>query len=168
MHANPTTTIYHLEMCNPKAFAPKAESPDFEVSLVDPPNPKLNQQFYRNVGSPWQWTDRLPWQDADWHDYVHRDALRTWIGTWHGRPAGYFELESQDDGNIEIMYLGLLPDVIGQGLGGVLLSAAIQRAWQTPNTQRVWLHTCDHDHKHAFDNYLKRGFQLFKTEREYQ
>jgi GNAT superfamily N-acetyltransferase len=161
-----STTIYHLEMRDPKAFSPKAGPPDFEVAMVAPPNPELNRRCYRDVGSQWKWTDRLTWTEDEWRHYVHRDAVRTWVGQLHGQAVGYFELESQDGGNIEIVYFGLLPEFIGQGLGGPLLSAAIQHAWDTPGTRRVWVHTCTFDHVHALDNYRKRGFDVFKTEHE--
>lgn len=158
--------IFHLEMLDREAFVPKPVSADFNTVLVDPPDPRLNQQLYRDVGSLWQWTDRLIWDAAQWSQYVSRNSLNTWIGYWKGERAGYFELESQDNGNIEIMYFGLLPQFIGMGLGGILLTAAIESAWQSPHTKRVWLHTCSNDHKHALANYLKRGFLLFKTEFE--
>ena len=83
-----------------------------------------------------------------------------------GETVGFFELETQDAGNVEIAYFGLLPEFIGQGLGGPLLTATIERAWQLPNTRRVWVHTCTKDHKHAIDNYRNRGFEVFKTEQE--
>ena len=44
-------------------------------------------------------------------------------------PKGYFELERQAHGNVEIVYIGLLPDFVGRGLGARLLAAAIERAW---------------------------------------
>ena len=66
-------------------------------------------------------------------------------------------------GNIEIKYFGLLSEFIGQGLGGPLLTAAIERAWAIPMTRRLWVHTCTSDHERALDNYLQRGFKLFKT-----
>ena len=106
----------------------------------------------------------MHWPEEKWHRYVHRDSLGTWVGRWDGQLAGYFELESQDEGNLEIAYFGLLPEFIGRGLGGPLLSAAVERAWDVPETQRVWVHTCTEDHKHALDNYRKRGFEIFKTE----
>ncbi len=157
-------TIYHLEMCDRKAFCARPGPAGFDVAMVAPPRPELNRRYYGLVGSQWQWTDRLKWSDDDWHRYVHRDGLGTWIGQFHDQPAGYFELESQADGNIEIAYFGLLHEFIGQGLGGALLSAAVQRAWNLPDTRRVWVHTCTHDHQHALDNYLKRGFEIFRTE----
>lgn len=158
--------IFHLEMLDRQALVPKQSSTDFDTALVDPADPSLNQQLYRAVGSTWQWTDRLNWDDTQWSKYVARNNLTTWIGYLKGERVGYFELESQDDGNVEIMYFGLLPEFIGMGLGGILLTAAAQCAWREPHTTRVWVHTCSNDHKHAMANYQKRGFQLFKTEFE--
>ena len=153
-------------MRDPNAFSPKSIPPGFEVAIVTPPKPNLNRRFYREVGSQWKWTDRLSWSEDDWHRYVQRETLRTFVGKLFGESVGYFELESQDDGNLEIAYFGLLPEFIGRGMGGPLLSAAIESAWDVPGTQRVWVHTCTLDHKHALDNYRKRGFSVFKTERE--
>ena len=156
--------IYQLEMCDRSAFRPKIAPPEFQVDLVSPCDPTVNRQFYRDVGGPWQWTDRLAWSDDDWQRYVHRDELRTWVGRLRGDAVGYFELERQDDGNLEIAYFGLLPRYIGQGLGGPLLSAAVENAWTTPSIQRVWVHTCTLDHEHALKNYLRRGFRIFKRD----
>jgi GNAT superfamily N-acetyltransferase len=156
--------IFHLEMRERQALVPKQHSTDFNIAPVVPADPSLNQQLYRDVGSSWQWTDRLSWDEPQWSDYVARKCLTTWIGYWKGKRAGYFELESQNDGNVEIMYFGLLPEFIGMGLGGILLTAAVECAWREPHTTRVWVHTCSNDHKLALANYLKRGFQLFKTE----
>jgi GNAT superfamily N-acetyltransferase len=61
---------------------------------------------------------------------------------------------------VEIVYFGLLPRFVGRGLGGQLLTAAVQRAWQR-TTVRVWLHTCTLDHPRAVANYLARGFRLY-------
>ncbi|MDX1681831.1 MAG: GNAT family N-acetyltransferase [Phycisphaeraceae bacterium] len=158
------TTIYHLEMIDREAFSPQPAPVGFEVTAVDPPDPDFNRRFYREVGEAWQWTDRREWSDDQWHDYVYRDALKTWVGRQAGEPAGYFELESQADGDVEIVYFGLLPAFIGRGLGGPLLSAAVESAWNLPDTRRVWVHTCTDDHPHALENYRRRGFEVFKIE----
>ncbi len=157
---------FHLEMLNRADLIPKRGSLNFETAVVNPPDPDLNRQLYQQVGSMWQWTDRLTWDDHQWNEYVTRSSLNTWVGYWRGERAGYFELESQHNGNVEIMYFGLLPEYIGLGLGGIMLTAAIESAWLNPGTRRVWVHTCTNDHKHALENYLQRGFQLFKTETE--
>ncbi len=44
-------------------------------------------------------------------------------------------------------------------LGGALLASAVQRCWELGAT-RVWLRTSSHDHPHALQNYLARGFTL--------
>ena len=65
---------------------------------------------------------------------------------------------------IEIAYFGLLPEFIGRGLGGVLLTSAIETAWAwTPTPSRVWVHTCNRDHPSALANYQARGFEIYKT-----
>jgi GNAT superfamily N-acetyltransferase len=159
------TTVYHLEMCDRRDLCPKVAPLGFEVSMITPPAVELNRQMYQAVGGSWEWTDRLQWSDDGWHRYVCRDVLETWIGRLRGQTVGYFELEVQDDGDVEIAYFGLLLEFIGQGLGGPLLTAAVERAWQIPETRRLWVHTCTKDHKHALDNYRKRGFEVFKMER---
>jgi GNAT superfamily N-acetyltransferase len=60
-----------------------------------------------------------------------------------------------------------MPRFIGRGLGGWLLTAAIERAWQM-GAARVWVHTCSFDHPGALANYQARGMKLFKevTEEE--
>ena len=49
--------------------------------------------------------------------------------TVSGAPAGYFELRRDRVGGTEIAYFGLLPEFTGRGLGGYLLTVAIERAW---------------------------------------
>lgn len=156
--------IHYLEMRNRQMLRPKAALPGFAVSLVDPSDPDLNRRMYHRVGHAWDWADRRSWSDHDWHRYVQRSVLQTWIGHWHGQVAGYFELEGQEGDNVEIVYFGLLPEYIGRGLGGSLLTRAVECAWSFPDTRRVWLHTCTKDHPHALENYQSRGFDLYKTE----
>lgn len=77
-----------------------------------------------------------------------------------GNPAGYFGLEAQPSGDIEIAYFGLLPQFIG--LGGYLLIRAIKVAWEL-NAARVWVNTCSLDHPKALANYRARGLQIYQV-----
>ena len=128
-------------------------------------NPGFSRYLYGAVGAEWQWYERLVWTRDQWLAYLERPEQETWVGYLQGTPAGYFELERQARDSVEIVYFGLMPDFIGRGLGGVLLSAAVRRAWDI-GAQRVWVHTCTLDHEHALQNYLSRGFSIFKVERE--
>ena len=83
--------------------------------------------------------------------------------------AGIADLEPQPGGDVEIATFGLLPEFVGQGLGGRALTLAVRAAWEVEPLEaevvgRVWLHTSTLDHAGALPNYERRGFRPFKTE----
>lgn len=159
-----TVTITHLEMRSPDELRPKpVPRSDATVARVLTATPELNRFFYTAVGGRWYWLERLPWAYGDWMRYLDRPELETWVVNVAGIPAGYFELERQPPGDVEIVYFGLLPAHTGRGLGGWALSEAARRAWAM-GAERVWVHTCDLDHPGALANYLARGFRPFQVE----
>ena len=161
MEKDVTTTS--LEMLSPNNFRPKTIGREnVRVEKVEIPSPTLNHYFFVNVGRPWKWYSRLSWTLSDWRTWVEKDNVHTFVGYFKGSPFGYIELDQQNE-SVEIAFFGLLPQFIGHGLGGFLLSEAIRLAWQL-NPQRVWVHTCTLDHKHALDNYLARGLSIYKKE----
>lgn len=158
-------TTWSLEMMSPEDFRPsQASPPGFEVRQARIPSPPLNRFFYTAVGGDWFWIDRLSWSYAQWLAWLDRPELETWIGSLDGTPAGYFELERQHSGNVELAYFGLLPQFIGRGLGGALLTAAVRRAWEM-GASRVWVHTCSLDGPAALPAYQARGFRIFREDR---
>ena len=81
-----------------------------------------------------------------------------------GSIAGYYELQKKAE-NIEIAYFGLTPEFFGRGLGGALLTNAIEHAFAWDG-KRVWVHTCTLDHPAALPNYLARGMHVYATSSE--
>lgn len=159
-----SVTIYYLEILDPRDFKPAScQDPDFRVKECIVKQVPLNRFLYEFVGEPWHWTDKSHWTDKDWKSYVEDANLRTWIAYKDGILAGYYELQRQEGGDIEIRYLGLAPAFIGKGYGNHLISHAIQSAWDW-GASRVWVHTCSLDHPSALSNYQARGFQLYRTE----
>jgi GNAT superfamily N-acetyltransferase len=157
-------TTYYLEMLDPRELRPKRSTrADLSLALIDPPMPELNRFFYTTVGANWYWHDRLPWTFANWRAYLARPELQTWMIAVKGTPAGYFELERQPQGEVEICYFGLLPAFVGAGLGGHLLTCAIERGFAM-GAKRLWVHTCTLDHPQALANYQARGMRLYKQE----
>jgi ribosomal protein S18 acetylase RimI-like enzyme len=153
---------YHLEMTDPRALRPAGAPPEeLELVKAEIPCPELNRFLYTAVGAGWYWTDRLPWSHQRWLEYLDRPELETWVAYLRGTPAGYFELERQPRGAVEIAYFGLLPGFTGRGLGGHLLTAAIRRGFEL-GASRVWVHTCTLDHPAALGNYRARGLRVFK------
>lgn len=156
----------HLELRSSGALKPASQvPPDVILLKAGSPSPELSRFLYTAVGGDWHWRDRLPWTWSQWMAWLGRPEVETWVAYEAGTPAGYFELEVQDGGSVEIVYFGLLPAVAGRGLGGYLLTQAVQRAYtMRPGVNRVWVHTCTLDHPGARGNYLKRGFVIFKEE----
>jgi GNAT superfamily N-acetyltransferase len=157
-------TTYYLEMKSPGELLPK-RSPRQDVSFVRvaTPMPELNRFLYTAVGGDWWWIDRLSWTYQRWFDYLNRAELETWLLCVAGVPAGYCELETQAAADVEVAYFGVLPQWIGQGLGGHLLTGSVERAWAM-GARRVWLHTCTLDHPHALAHYQARGFRIYRHE----
>ena len=161
MEIEVTTT--ELEMLSPGLFRPKKLARnDVRLKKVEIPTAVINHFFFVNVGRPWKWYSRLNWTLADWKALVEKETTTTWIGYVQGSPFGYIELDQRVD-NVEVAFFGLLPQYIGMGLGGYLLSEAVRLAWEL-KPQRVWVHTCTLDHKYALNNYLARGFTICKKE----
>jgi GNAT superfamily N-acetyltransferase len=157
-------TTYYLEMTDPARLQPRhASDSRFSVREAVVPQWEVNRFLYAFVGAHWDWVDKLPWSDRQWEDYVGSGHLRTFLAFYEGSIAGYYELDREDEtGSVEIIYFGLAPHFIGRGLGAVLLTDALERAWQW-DARRVWVHTCSLDHPAALRNYLARGMTLYDT-----
>jgi GNAT superfamily N-acetyltransferase len=157
-----TVTTWSLEMRDRSALrpAPDPEDADVELRRARIPSPELSRFLYTAVGGDWHWTDRLSWSYGEWERWLDRLELETWVLSVSGTPAGYAELEMQEGRQVEIAYLGLLPRFTGRGLGGWLLTRAIERGWDMGAT-RVWVHTCTLDGPRALRNYQARGMTVF-------
>lgn len=166
-------TTWSLEQTDAADLLPAA-APDplagFTVARAEVPSPAFSRFLYTAVGSDVSWTDRLDWPAERWSAHLERPGVETWVGYERGTPAGYVELEAQPDGQVEIVYFGLVPAARGRRLGGHLLSFGTERAWDLAGRwagreaiRRVWVHTCSLDGPHALANYRARGFRLFHT-----
>ena len=154
-------TTYYLEMTDPGQLRPKnVDIAGLEIQQAQRPMPELNRFLYMAVGRQWHWVDRLSHTRKQWLTYLDRADLETWVAYLQGTPAGYFELELQENADVEIKIFGILPGCVGQGLGGHLLTFAIRRGWDM-GASRVWVHTCSLDHPVALRNYLARGFKQY-------
>lgn len=159
-----SVTVWHLEMHDASAIQPSRRTVGgLEIIEAKLQLPELNRFLYASVGGDWYWRDRLGWDYARWMNVLGRRGYETWVAYLHGTPAGYFELDMQENDDVEIAYFGLLPQFLGRGIGGVLLTRALQRAWEK-DAARVWVHTCSLDHPSALHNYEARGLHVFKQE----
>lgn len=157
-------TTCHLDITDPRAMRPKSNSVQgLEIKPVGQPSPEFNRFLYTAVGADSYWVDRLPWTYRQWQEWVDRPQFQTWVTYVSGSPAGYFELDSQPEGSVEITSFGLLPRYIGRCLGGHFLTVALGKGWYM-GASRVWLYTCSLDHPTALSNYQARGMRVSHKE----
>ena len=157
-------TRTYLEMRSPDDLRPTARPQDPpRLERIEACPGSFFRYLYGEVGRAYHWTDRLSWTDDQVRAHLGDPAVSLWLLTSGAAPAGYFELRAHDDRSVEIAYFGLLPEFVGRGWGGHVLTRAVETAWGM-KPERVWLHTCTLDHPAALPNYLKRGFRSFRAE----
>ncbi|MEA5517594.1 GNAT family N-acetyltransferase [Limnoraphis robusta] len=156
----------YLEMTDPAEFKPAIleNLQGITIFPLETPDLEFYRFLYDQVGNAWRWRDRLLLSDQQLTDILADSGTSIDVLYVNGAPAGYIEL-SQCESSTEIAYFGLRSGYCGRGLGKYLLSYGITKAWNQ-NTQRLWVHTCNLDNIYALDNYLKRGFKVYKVEEE--
>jgi GNAT superfamily N-acetyltransferase len=157
-------TVTYLEMHSPAGLRPKPPAdPRFRVAEATVKQWEFNRFLYLLVGRDWSWNDKRNWTEGQWRAYAESDDLRTFAGFIDGSVAGYYELRLDKAGGVEVAIFGLAPRFVGKGLGGALLTSALEQAWLS-RPSRVWLHTCSLDHPAALPNYLARGMAVYRVE----
>jgi GNAT superfamily N-acetyltransferase len=164
-------TITYLEMRSPDDLVPGRPPPEpMELEHVDAAAVGTFHAAVLRIGEPHDWTTPSGRSEDQWRARLARPEVRAWIAGVGGEVAGVIELELHAEGEVEITMFGLVPEMVGRGFGGHLLTLATRLAWEArlagdgPN-RRVWLHTSSLDHPHALLNYERRGFRAFRTER---
>ncbi len=123
----------------------------------------INFILFAGIGLPWRWYSRLGWTTGEWEKYFAGNKIGTFL-CFHGKNlVGYYELDLTAGSSAEIKFMGLFPRYMGSGLGGMVLSHAVNSA-REKGAGRVWLHTCTNDAEAALGNYLARGFRIYKEE----
>jgi GNAT superfamily N-acetyltransferase len=158
----------HLEMTSPEQLRPSTHQ---EVNLrLRRASPESARRAYARIFEPYREAGRMGWTAAEWAEELSLPGVQAWIAQIARRVVGLVELEASPQGDVGIVVFGLIPELIGKGLGGHFLSLVTQMAWELTSpdgspTRRVWLQTSSHDHENALRNYMSRGFRIFRTER---
>jgi GNAT superfamily N-acetyltransferase len=166
----PGETVTSLEMTSPDQLVPGRPPPrPLELQEVGALAAPVLRATYRRIGAPHGWTGRAAWSDAEWEEELGRPGIRAWVARVDGDVVGLVELEAEPDGDVGIVVLGLVPELVGRGFGAALLAQATRLAWTwtSPHrrpTTRVWVQTSSRDHPNAKPNYERRGFRAFRTE----
>ena len=127
------------------------------------------RRLYADIGGQWLWWLRRVMPNDLLVQHLADPAVATYVLTIDDKPAGFFELDAGHLPNVNINYFGLMPDMIGRGLGMKLLQAAINEASliRAPvPARRLTVNTCTADHPRALPNYLAAGFHEVRRARE--
>jgi len=154
-------TITYLEM-QERPHYPRPHQPlGHQAALLHAEKPPVWYflALYDAVGHQYDWTDKHDETEEALRAFVqHPDmALYTLIG--NGWPAGFFMLDHREPGICDLAYFGLVPEMVGQGLGKFLLQEAVHTGWEGEGTEKLTVNTCTLDHPRALALYQSAGFE---------
>ena len=122
------------------------------------PAPDTYRALFRRVGAPWLWYSRLAMGDAALIAATHRAETQVHAAVdAAGIEVGLLELSHPTRDLCTLDYVGLVPELVGQGNGGWLMALALQLAWR-PGVTLVRVNTCTLDHPRALGFYRAQGF----------
>ena len=157
--------VTYLEMHTAPLGPPVPDDPRWVLRRRMVPDLDWYRRLFRAVGEEWLWFSRLGMSDEELRSVIHDESVDVFALEVGGTEKGILELDRRGAGEIEIAFLGVTPDLIGQGAGRFLLARAIELAW-SHRPHRVMLHTCTLDHPRALEFYRRAGFVPYKREVE--
>lgn len=153
--------------------APRLQVPRPDLTFIrldvtrDPAAIATYRWLYDTIGRDLMWFSRAGLGDAALTALLDTDGVEVWVCRRDEHPVGLVEFDHRDASRrpgdeTEIVYFGLVPDAVGDGIGRWLMERALDRAFARP-LRRLWLHTCHYDHPAALDFYRRSGFRPYKT-----
>ena len=132
------------------------------LKRVEVPQPEHYRELFRRIGAPWLWFSRLILDDSHLAAIVQHPKVELYsVIDESDREVGMLELDFREPHECELSFVGLLPELSGQGHGRWLLAKALELAWRE-GVDRVHVHTCSLDHPAALSAYRRAGFVPFK------
>ena len=129
---------------------------------VAEPDPDDYRRLFRQVGAPWLWFSRLAMSDDELAAIIERPGVELFEVAAVEPVVGMLELDFRVEGECELAFIGLVPELAGQGHGRWLLAEALQPARWREGVKRVHVHTCTLDHPAALAAYRRAGFAAYK------
>lgn len=151
------TIVTALEMRERPRPRPMPPSP-FRLVHWPAPDSDKYRTLFRRVGGPWLWFSRLVMDEARLRAILEDPAVMVHaVVDRGGVEVGMLELDFRTAATCELSYVGLVPEITGQGHGNWLMAQALAFAWRK-DVDRVWVHTCTLDHPAALGFYRRHGF----------
>lgn len=149
--------VTYLDMRERPAAAPLPPSP-LRLKRWRPVDLGKYRLLFERVGSRWLWYSRLAMNDEALDAIVNDEAVAFYaVEDRSGIEIGMVELDFRSQGQCEIAFLGLVPELAGKGHGRWLMIQSLALAWRA-DVARVHVHTCTLDHPGALGFYQRMGF----------
>ena len=162
------TTVTMLEMmAEPLLQVSPPAIPKLMLMRAEHPSVAFYRFLYDTVGRDYAWVDRKALGDSELADIIHDERVEVWVMHVAGQPAGFFEIDGRAAPElVELLYLGLVPEFHGRGLGKWLLAEAIRACW-AHRPDRVIVETCTLDGPAALPLYQKMGFRPYARKQKW-
>jgi GNAT superfamily N-acetyltransferase len=158
-------TVTFLRMDHaPRTMAPALPAGLQVVRAQAPPVP-FYRYLYNTVGADYLWWLRRTTPDTELEALLRHRAIRIYTLYVKGEPGGFFELDGRTWPDVNLSYFGLMPFMIGTGVGHAFLRCAVEETWRL-GAKGMTVNTCTADHPRALPNYLRAGFQVMRKVRE--
>jgi GNAT superfamily N-acetyltransferase len=152
--------VTSLEMRERPKPRPLPASPLRLIQWRDPA-PDAYRTLFRRVGAPWLWFSRLMLSEDALLAIIRDPAVDIYaVADRGGVEIGMLELDFRIEGECEIGFFGLVPELTGKGHGDWLMAQALALGWRK-DVRRMWVHTCTLDHPGALGFYRRNGFTPF-------
>jgi GNAT superfamily N-acetyltransferase len=160
---NVTVTFLRMDHA-PTTPAPGLEA-GFQIIRAQAPSVAFYRYLYNTVGEDYLWWLRRATPDHELAAMLRHKAVAIHTLYAKGEPAGFYELDARTWPDVNLSYFGLMPQMIGQGIGPAFLRAAVDEAWRL-GAKGLTVNTCTADHPRALPNYLRAGFRIVRQVRE--
>lgn len=151
-----------LDMTAPPPPLPERATEGLTLERMPAPDVAWYRALFRRVGEDWLWFSRLRMSDSELAAIIQHPAVDVLVLRKDGVDAGYIELDGREPGEIELAFVGLVPEMVGSGAGRFMMNRALARAWER-QPRRVHVHTCTHDKQGALTFYIKAGFRPYAS-----
>jgi RimJ/RimL family protein N-acetyltransferase len=153
-----TTYIYQIARGAPRLPPSKTSPFHFSVETGAGIDLSAYRDLYRDTSD--NWATRLAWSDEELIERFEDPQVVLVLASRDGKLVGHLELELfPEEGDAEIAYFGVLPEVRGQGLGRELLLRGLDEAFRHPQIGLVQARAHD-DERAACLALEKLGFKL--------
>lgn len=157
--------VTSLEMSQRPPLRPTRAS-ELRLKRWEKPDPEKYRMLFRRVGEPWLWYSRLELREADLIAAIQRPETQIHaVEDRRGIEVGILELTHLEPDWCSLDFIGLIPELSGQGHGKWLMAQAMALAWR-PGVKQVRVHTCTLDHPGALGFYIREGFKAVGREVE--